>query len=201
MSANPATISKAQEFIGLLENVMDFVEGVSHFVPEGKYLQVMNVLGSLYKIKPDEPTPTTIRESLQAMLNTSPVYVEQARVLRYKPRLYRREQSDAEKLKSGLYEKCIRCDKVITKTYMRQHIHNNSCVAVKKTKKLTKDTTLLDTTRISKFITSINAFRYRAIHKKIKMYEVAINYFQAKGDLQYADVLRCKIDEIAVLVE
>jgi len=199
MTANHQTITRANEFVKLLENVMDFVEGVSHFVPEGKYLQVMNVLGSLYKIKPTDSAPTTIREGLQAMLNENPIYIEQARVARYKPKLFRAEQSDSEKMKSGLYAKCVRCDKVITKTYMRQHIHNNSCVAVKKTKKLTKDTALLDTTRISRFITSINAFRYRATYKKIKMYEVAINYFETKGDFAYVEVIKKKIEDIAVL--
>jgi len=199
MTANAKTIEVSTNFVARCRCVLEYVEMTSKFVPEGIYLQQMNNVGALYKMNPEDKKPTTVRELFQAMFEEDPVYQEHARVLQYKPRKFKKEMSDAEKLKSGLYKKCVRCDKVISKGYYSKHIHNNSCVSVLKTKKLSKETNKLDTTRLSKFITSINAYKHEAIRRKITMYQVAIEYYRSLEDLEYVALIKQKLNAIAVL--
>ncbi len=200
MSASQSTINKANDFISLMNTLIGTIDDISQFIPEGKYLEIMTNLLLLYKKNPEE-SPTDIPGAVRGLLRENDVYIENARRTVFKAREYCTDMSDADKLKTGLYDKCVRCDKVITKTYMREHIHNNSCVRVKRTKKLSKDTNRLDTTRFSNFITSINAFKGRRINRKITMYLTAIDYFKSEGDEEYVKLLKAKLNIIAKEIE
>ena len=198
-TASPETIEKAKKFMTCMTTLLDFVEDMTQFIPEGRYLEMMNLTKEFYGFKPDDAI--TISQYLTQVVNTTrsnPVVLEQERVVNYKPRKYTEAKSDMEKLKSGNYSICQKCDKVISKGYMKTHIHNGSCVRVDETKKLTKDTTKLSTTHYKKCITLIRSWIHKADSRKIKMYKVALNHY--KDDPDMVREIETKLHKIAIIV-
>jgi len=198
-TASPETIEKAKKFMTCMTTLLNFVEDMTQFIPEGRYLEMMNLTKEMYGFKPDDPiTMDAYLAQVVLTISSNPIVLEQARVVNYKPKKYNEAKSDMEKLKSGDYSICVKCDKVISNGYMRQHVHNGSCVRVDETKRLTKDTTKLSTTQYKKCITLIRSWIHKADLRKIKMYRVALDYY--KDDPDMVREIETKLHAIAILI-
>jgi hypothetical protein len=196
-TASPETIDKAKKFMTCMTNLLNFVEDMVQFIPEGRYLEMMNLTKEFYGFKPNESITTTqwVHQVVETVSN-NPVVLEQQRITRYTPKKYNEAMNDMEKLKSGRYAVCEKCDKIIAHSYMKQHITNGSCVRVDETKRLTKTTTHLTTTQYKKCITLIRAWLHKADLRKIHMYRVALEHY--KHDADTCDDIKQRLDKIAI---
>ena len=196
--ANQETINKAKTFMDNLTAVLDFVEEMVQYIPEGKYLEMMNITRDMYNQTGSlrRENPVAIQQVITTLMR-NPIVAQQARIINYRPKKFELEKSDADKLKSGTHLKCKKCDKVISKSYMKHHTQNNSCIAVNQTKKLTFTTTHLNTNDYSKCITLIKAYMNSKIVKRINMYKYAIHHFTAEQDYAYVNLLRVRLNEFA----
>jgi hypothetical protein len=101
-----------------------------------------------------------------------------------------------EKLKTGRYAVCKKCDKVISNCYMNEHITNNICRRVDETKKLTNDTKKLSTTEYKRAIILIRAWIHKADLRKIDMYRTALDFY--KDDDNKCKEIKKKLHKIAI---
>lgn len=189
--ANVETINKAKTFMDNLTAVLDFVEEMVKYIPEGKYLEMMNITRDMYN------QSGNIRQNPVRVLFTNAIVVQQARIVNYRPKKFELEKSDADKLRLGTHLKCKKCDKVISKRYMKEHISNNSCIVVNQTKKLTQTTTKLNTTQYSKCITLIKSYWNKKILKRINLYRSAINHFTTIQNYEYVKILKRRLNVFA----
>jgi RNA polymerase-binding transcription factor DksA len=200
MSASVENIDRAKKFMDCMTKLLNFVECMTQFIPEGQYLEMMNLTKELYGFKPEQQiTRAVFIERVQQTVTdvaNNPIIQAQRRIADYKPKKYCNDKSDMEKLKTGKYVICERCDKIISKSYIKNHITNNICVRVDETKHLTRDTSKLNTTEYKKVIVLIRAWIHRADLRKIHMYRTALKFYE--NDLDKCREIENKLNKIAI---
>lgn len=154
MSITQTQQQKSIKFVEHLNKLCGIIDDWSKHVPEGEYLESMNTLKDIFEFKDDLDRPYD--NPIQAVYMTDPVIQQHvARTnLRIRPEL--RSLDDAEKLASGDYKCCKKCDRIIKNEYEREHLTTNVCWRTYRAKHLTMNIQEGDTSKYETIITRIN---------------------------------------------
>ena len=145
--------NKSVNFMNAINGLLNFVETIAPLIQENDYLEQMDNLKAVY----DNRNITQIVEMLTQRVRNDPVVRQNDTRSRLSIK-QKNALTDQEKLKSGKWLVCVRCDRIICKNYIETHINNNVCVRIKDSKALTKDFKKLDTTRETKLISAIRSW-------------------------------------------
>tara|TARA_R110002020_G_scaffold417643_2_gene626819 strand:- start:32 stop:511 length:480 start_codon:yes stop_codon:yes gene_type:complete len=142
--------TKSRQFVDALGDVMDIIEEVKEYIPEGAYLHICNKLKISYDFK--DYINNKINE-----LRTNPVVQEHTRRMN-RPTLRRHLLTDAEKLKKG-WKLCPKCDRLVLD--LQSHKARNICAEINDTKKLSANTGKSQTNDLAKAVALVHKFRYK----------------------------------------
>jgi len=120
----------AEKFIKTINELMDFVDNIKTLIPEGEYLKACNTLKDHYKLKDEIGNTRTIIEYVNDLTNNvrnDEVYRTFERRVRMKTKQKTEMLTDLEKIKTGKWVLCNKCDRIIKKEYMGEHRKNDVC--------------------------------------------------------------------------
>ena len=150
MSATSTTINEAKQLINILSSIQEYIELTSEFVKENDYLEQMNNTKKLYdSIKRFNPT------ELITQLNNNPIVQAQRRVATMRTQK-ERLQTDDEKMKSGRYTICEKCDTIVSRKFLPNHVKTVKCNEIYTTKKLVLSTKTVRTERYKNSIITLS---------------------------------------------
>ena len=163
MNANTrATISpeektKSENFVSLINGVMEIVDSVADKIDDGNYLELCNKLRDLYKLKPDD----SVARYLIAQLAEDDVVRDNMRRSRMAVRRTKETElmSDYDKLKSGGYKRCEDCSRVVSIGYFGRHKKNGVCIKTTSSKKISADTGKANTSKQEDLICKITSIK------------------------------------------
>jgi len=130
-------------------------------VPEGQYLEGMDILKVLFQYKPKETQPNP---TINQIISNNPIIQTHIQRMRMRVRPERKILTDAEKIKEGKHERCCDCDRIVKKDYLLQHKYTSVCMQNKISKKMERTLGLNSTKKSAdylNFITSIKAAMYK----------------------------------------
>jgi hypothetical protein len=156
---------EAKEFMSAINNLMAFVEVMSQHIPEGKYLEMMNELKTIYGFKPAEDTPITVFvQQAVVRVRATPQYGMYSQQAVMKLLGERTVITDARKLSSG-WKMCNLCDAIVKD--MKEHQLSRKCRIGKEAKCLCISTKEMDNIRLNTFITKLRSIRMRVKFTRI----------------------------------
>ena len=157
MSITPENHATAQNFMNIMNGLMEIVESMAKHAPEGEYLAAMDMFLKLYQLRPRENgnAPVEIRTVIRTVVMENPIVRDNNRRVAMKIRASR-ALTDAQKIKSGRWITCKNCDRLIVKGGMKEHLGMEVCKRTKDTKKISKTTQQDDTTEVFKAVALIN---------------------------------------------
>jgi hypothetical protein len=156
IQALPETIAKAKEFTNIISALLNVIDELSMEIPEGKYIECMNLLKDLHGFKPNEDMTTIIRN----IVDDNAIIERERRI---------REEASPLKKKDKLRKDmtiCKYCDTKITKSHLAEHHITNKCLQIRKTKKLSAYTGKVYTSNIKQQVDKIKNFNKRFNAKK-----------------------------------
>ena len=166
MNANTrATISpeektKSENFVSLINGVMEIVDSVADKIDDGNYLELCNKLRDLYKLKPDD----SVARYLITQLMEDDVVRDNVRRSNMTIRTKKTEiLSDYDKLKSGGYKRCEDCSRVVSIGYFGRHKKNGVCIKTTSSKKISADTGKANTSKQEDLICKITSIKSKKI--------------------------------------
>ena len=152
MSVSQEQQTRSTEFVAHLHTLISIIDDWTDHIPEGEYLKSMDTLKDLFEFKTDvdgSPLPLTVND----MTNTTIREHVSRATMRIRPD--RRNRTDAEKLATGQFHVCHRCDRIIKTCNQRKHLNTKVCWKIFRSKGLTKDTAKRTTCRFETIITRI----------------------------------------------
>mgnify|MGYP003636247875 FL=1 len=166
----PHTISneekqKAIDFTNALTELLEFVDDIAPLVNDGMYLKQMDNLNTLGK---NRTITQQITYLTQQVRNNEIVRNEQRRSQMPVTR-QRKVLTRAEKLASGKWCLCERCDRLIGVGYYSQHRQTELCKSIKITKKLTHSFKRTNTDREALLIVKIQAVGAKSYRRWLYM--------------------------------
>ena len=150
IQALPETISKAQEFTNIISALLNIIDELSMEIPEGKYLECMNLLKNLHGFKPN----ADMRTNINNVIENNPIISREQRIVNVASPLSR--TNDDEK-----YVICEFCDTRITKNHLAEHLTTRKCLHIRFTKKLSAYSGKEGTSYIKKKVDKIYKFNIR----------------------------------------
>jgi hypothetical protein len=141
---------KSRQFVNALTDVMDIIEEVKDYIPEGAYLHICNKLKISYDFK------DYINDKIEVLLQNAVVQQHTARMNR--PTLRRRLLTDAEKLAKG-YKLCPKCDRLVLD--VEGHKARNICHEINDTKRLSASSGQTQTNDLAKAVALVHKFRFK----------------------------------------
>ena len=115
----PNLYQQSVTFAGALEALLNIIEDID--LPDGQYLTACNALKFLHDNK------TTIVQRIVQ----NPVVVEHFQRARRPPRRSETIQTDSEKLQSGKYTRCRKCDRIVQTGASSMNAHQQRVVCRK----------------------------------------------------------------------
>ena len=151
--------TKAENFVNLINGVMEIVDSVADKIDDASYLELCNKLRDLYKLKPDD----NVAKYLISQLGNDEVVRENVRRSNMPIRRTRETEfmNDYEKLKSGYYVRCEHCSRVVSKGYFYKHRKNGVCIKTSSSKKISADTGKANTSKQEDLICKITAIKHK----------------------------------------
>ena len=161
MSINQTTHNESTNFMTALHGLSNLLTEWGQQIPDGEYLEGMNMIKTLFNYKPNPniPTPT-----INQIIAQEPIIHSHIVRMAMRVRTPKKELTDAEKIKRGKHERCTDCDRIILKSYIKQHKYNSVCMQNKISKKMERTLGLNSTYPSAVFlncITSIKAAMYK----------------------------------------
>lgn len=141
MPISPEEKKKSQEFINALNSLLEMVDDISQYIPEGKYLEMMNQL----KVVNDEAENPIV--NIIEVLNNTAVVQEQRRRANMNIRVLKKEQKKSI---------CPLCDTPVI--HIRLHQRNNKCKLIRRTKVLSAYSGKIETNNMEKMINGVEVF-------------------------------------------
>lgn len=149
MSVSQSEQTRSNEFVQCLHTLCGVIDSWAPHIPEGEYLESMNTLKELFEFKGD-------MERLCVSHMTNPVIQEHVARTEMSIRPEKRHQSNADKLATGLYSCCRKCDRVVINVGMKKHLTTQVCWKVFRSKKLTHTIKKRNTSEYEAIITRIS---------------------------------------------
>ena len=150
IQALPETIAKAKEFTNIISALLNVIDELSMEIPEGKYIECMNLLKDLHGFKPNEDMTTIIHNIVD-----DNVLIRQQRNASRASELNRTKKLEKDTTI------CKYCDTTITKSHLAEHQTTNKCLQIRKTKKLSAYTGKVQTSDIKQQVDKIKNFDKR----------------------------------------
>lgn len=150
IQALPETISKAQEFTNIINALLSIIDELSMEIPEGKYLECMNLLKNLHGFKPNENMNVIIHN----IIENNPIITEQ------RNRVLASPLQKKNKIEKNMTI-CKFCDTKITKNHLAEHQTTRKCLNIRKTKKLSAYSGKLQTSDIKLQVDKMKNFNIR----------------------------------------
>jgi len=150
IQALPETISKAQEFTNIITALLNIIDELSMEIPEGKYLECMNLLKDLHGFKPNQNMNVIINNIIQ----NNPVITEQ------RNRVLASPLQKKNKIEKNMTI-CKFCDTKITKNHLAEHQTTRKCLNIRKTKKLSAYSGKIQTNDIKLQVDKMKNFNIR----------------------------------------
>jgi|TARA_R110000823_G_scaffold301752_1_gene422806 hypothetical protein len=150
IQALPETIAKAKEFTNIISALLNVIDELSMEIPEGKYIECMNLLKDLHGFKPNDNMTTIIHN----IVNDNVIIRQQRNASRASP------LQKKDKLTKHMTI-CKYCDTTITKSHLAEHQTTNKCLQIRKTKKLSAYTGKVQTSGIKQQVDKIKNFDKR----------------------------------------
>jgi predicted PP-loop superfamily ATPase len=123
---------KAEEFTSAINELLEFVESVVPYVDDNEYLKQMNNLKTIN----DNRSIIQITQQLTERVRNNEI-VREADTRSRMTIAKRKALTTAQKLESGMYCICSRCDRIIRNNYLSQHQQLDICKNITTTKNLT----------------------------------------------------------------
>ena len=166
----PPTISteerqKAIDFTKAITELLEFVDNVAPLVSEGEYLRQMD---NCLIVNENRTIIQQITYLTQQVRNNEIVRNEQRRSQMPVTR-QRKVLTRAEKLATGKWCLCERCDRLVGKGYYSQHRETDLCKSIKITKQLTHSFKRTNTDREALLITKIQAVGAKSYRRWLYM--------------------------------
>jgi len=133
MSISQNNQTESQTFMTALHGLSGLLDKWGKLIPEGQYLEGMDILKILFQYKPKETQPNP---TINQIISNNPIIQTHIQRMRMRVRPEKKILSDAEKIKSGKYERCCDCDRIVKKSYLTQHKYNLVCMQNKISKKM-----------------------------------------------------------------
>ena len=144
---------KAEEFTSAINELLEFVESVVPYVDDNEYLKQMN---NLKTINDNRSIIQITQQLTERVRNNEVVRFEE---MRSRMTIAKRKAlTTAQKLESGEWCVCSRCDRIIRNNYLLQHQQLDICKNIRTTKKLTYGFKKQHTEREALLIAKIRAF-------------------------------------------
>lgn len=143
MSISQEEKNKSKEFIDALNTLLEMVDDISQFIPEGKYLEMMNQLKNVN----DTAVFYSPVVSIVEILNNTEVVRENRRRAEMNVRVLK------EKKKSTI---CPLCDTPVI--HIKKHQQNNKCKLIRRTKVLSAYSGKIQTNDMEKMINQVEVF-------------------------------------------
>ena len=150
IQALPETIAKAEEFTNIITALLNIIDELSMEIPEGKYLECMNLLKNLHGFKPNENMNVIINNIIE---NNSVIREQRNRV-----------QASPLRKKNKIDKNmtiCKFCDTKITKNHLAEHQTTRKCLNIRKTKKLSAYSGKIQTNDIKLQVDKMKNFNIR----------------------------------------
>lgn len=160
MSITQNTHTESQTFMTALHGLSGLLDEWGKLVPEGQYLEGMDILKVLFQYKPKETQPNP---TINQIISNNPIIQTHIQRMRMRVRPEKKILTDAEKIKGGKHERCCDCDRIVKKNYSIQHKYNLVCMQNKISKKMERTLGLNSTKKSADYlnlITSIKASLY-----------------------------------------
>tara|TARA_R100001591_G_scaffold109120_1_gene118955 strand:- start:312 stop:785 length:474 start_codon:yes stop_codon:yes gene_type:complete len=141
---------KSRQFVNALTDVMDIIEEVKDYIPEGSYLHICNKLKISYDFK------DYINDKIEVLRHNAVVQEHSVRMNR--PTLRRQLLTDAEKLAKG-YKLCPKCDRLVLD--LEGHKARNICNEINDTKRLSASSGQTQTNNLAKAVALVHKFRFK----------------------------------------
>ena len=166
----PPTISneekqKAIDFTKALTELLEFVDNAAPLVSEGEYLRQMD---NCLVVNENRTITQQITYLTQQVRNNEIVRNEQRRS-QMPVTKQRQVLTRGEKLASGKWCLCERCDRFIGKGYYSQHRQTDLCKSIKITKKLTHSFKRTNTEKEALLIAKIQAVGAKSYRRWLYM--------------------------------
>jgi hypothetical protein len=161
MSISQNNQTESQTFMTALHGISGLLDEWGKLVPEGQYLEGMDLLKVLFHYKPKETQPNP---TINQIISNNPIIQSHILRMRMKVRPEKKILTDAEKIKEGKHERCCDCDRIVKKYYLIQHKYTLVCMQNKISKKMERTLGLNSTKKSAdylNFITSIKAAMYK----------------------------------------
>ena len=167
MSIGTQSKKESVEFMNTLNDMLEIIDGVSLLISDNNYLQLCNGLKKLHDFQNKEDVVRYI-EIVRERVRANPTVLSQAARAKMKTKSALENKSDAEKIKSGRYQVCPKCDRlVVKKSGLSSHQYTDVCKRTYETKKVThKSPTLITDTltelicRLRGIFLNYNGFKY-----------------------------------------
>ena len=156
---------KAIDFTRAITELLEFVDNVAPIVSEGEYLKACD---NCLVVNENRTIIQQITHLTQQVRNNAIVRNEQRRSQMPVTR-QRKVLTRAEKLASGKWCLCERCDRLIGKGYYSQHRETDLCKSIKITKKLTHSFKRTNTDREALLIVKIQAVGAKSYRRWLYM--------------------------------
>lgn len=130
---------KAEAFTNSLNSILELVENLVGVIGEGNYLAIANHLKILHDNKSRTEIIQTIRENIHTQ-------VERVRTNETREWLEKRSKmeiiagrltEEARRSKMKDLKRCVKCDRMVMKNYMKTHQKSSVCSDIYNTKNLT----------------------------------------------------------------
>ena len=150
MSINIENREQSAQFINALRALMDFVEDMLPHINEQKYLEMCDMLKIVHN--GDRPPIDYFVDNLTHAIRNTQVYRDHERRVRMPIKTPGEQLTDAEKMKNNKYCVCPKCDRLVLKTGLKIHQTTDVCKRTHESKKLSKSTGEVDTSKQCEFI-------------------------------------------------
>jgi hypothetical protein len=131
-SISPEERRKAEEFTTAINELLDFVENIVPYIDDNQYLKQMN---NLKTINDNRSIIQITQQLTERVRNNEVVRFEEMRSRMSVKK--RKALTTKEKLESGKWMICSRCDRIIMKDYLCRHQELDICKTITTTKNLT----------------------------------------------------------------
>ena len=145
---------KAVEFTTAIRSILDFVDKIAPIIDDGDYLEQMDNL----KIVNDNRSIVQHIQLITQRVRDNEIVRTQEQRSQMPITRQRKVLTRGEKLASGKWCLCEKCDRLIGKNYYTQHKNTELCKTIKITKNLTHKFKKTHTDREAELICKIQAW-------------------------------------------
>tara|TARA_R110000787_G_scaffold160999_1_gene274515 strand:+ start:1923 stop:2453 length:531 start_codon:yes stop_codon:yes gene_type:complete len=146
---------RSAQFVKHLELLCGLIDEWSQLIPEGEYLKGMDTLKELFEMG-EYSHPEVGDETFRPAIMRNTIVREHIARTNLRVMVEKRNLTDAQKLASGGYKCCKKCDRIISLQYEKDHLKTAVCWKIYRSKHLTQNIGDRDTSRYEAVITRIN---------------------------------------------